>query len=803
MLVVSFHITLACGTESRPSQLFNGGFEQDTDNVGFADGWTVEKNAKVTLTREGVASGTRALVIEEGYNAVSQELNITNMAGKRVNFSIDAKSPDGGFLGVRMGHYVEDAEGKRKWRDIPVIWDQQLGTDYQTIRKSFVLPKTSLDGRFWICLYRSKRSGTVIADNVVLELLDEASALNPKEAAVLGRERGYLLEKINTAEALQPQNSKWSEFMIRVHEVYQRANSITDSEQGIEPLLQEFKGINAEILAELYGEKGFTVAWKNAYERMDPAALPAVGIELSEAFVLPGEHVAFGIEISNTTTDTRELIVELPEDLLKSVSQVEVRRQVLMETWYTKGATLVADALTALPYENADHKNRWKLALEKGETTRLYVDLKIEENLPQKQLGGDIVIWDADHRKSLPYRVNVIQGTRPTTPELAHYQFLYMIQNVANRIPEQTKDDLEAHGVTDIEWAFIPTVRFTPEGELAKISYGAHERWLRGFKDSKIRLNLFWMKKLLTENDEELELYSSQWMRAWGEVHKAYLAHAESIGLERERFTVLPMDEIHSKNYENAPDENIEAYLKVAKGLRDVLPGLPQYLTVGNYAFPVDIQAVVHTLDVAIVHWPRPVTLSRNAPAGYQARKDFFENTLPVLESAREAGNLQIWSYHVQSGRNANVLLTSLAYPIFSVVSGYTGFGYWAYNVSNKSTWDDTDGNLLDYVLVYDGSEQDPKNLKYNVTKEQIIPSIRWKAIRAGQQDAQILLHLMDLKKQGKLSAAHSQAVKEIVEAYEKIAGEFAVGTPELSYDAIRENGNQLRKIYARISSEK
>lgn len=802
-LMASMSASLALAADEPYSQLFNPDFEQDTDNVGFPDGWHLGKAAEITLAREGVSSGTRALVITLGYNAVSQELDIKGLAGKRVNFSIDARSPDSARLGVRMGHYVLDDKGKKKWRDFPVIWDKELDPEYQTLNASFVVPKTAQDGRFWIGIYRSQNEGTVVVDNLSLEFLDGSASLSTKDATVLLRESNYLLGKIEEAKALQPENPKWNEIKVKVDEVMKQSTSPEAVAKGVAPMLAIYQGLNAQLLEALHPAVGFTAVWKDAFERVNPEKLPATEGISAVSTALAGEHTAFGIELANTTQQPKEFTIELSGDGVAAASDVEMRRQVLMETWYTKGATLVADALTALPRDPASGEKSWKLNLEPGETTRLYIDLKLKEVLESAQMKGQVTIRDGKREEVLPFEMNVLAQARPKTPELAQYQFLYINQNVANRVPQKTCADLEAHGVTDIEWAFKPTATFSPEGELLKVGFGAHTRWLEGFKDSNIRLNLFWMKNLPKEGGGELALYSPEWKRAWGELHKAFLNFAESLGIDRKRITVLPMDEIHSKDYAKAPDENITNYIEVADSLRKDLPDLPQYLTVGNYAFPADIKAVADKLDVAIVHWPRPEKLSRNAPPGYEARKDFFENTLPVLENARKNGKLKIWSYHVQSGRSGEVLKTSRAYPIFSVISGYTGFGHWAYNVSAASTWNDMDGKILDYCLVYDGAEEDPQNVKYNVTKEDVVPSVRWEANRAGQQDAQILLYLMEKAKEEEISKENREKIAKVVDAYQKLGGEYAVGTPELTYEAIRKNAAQMREVYAAVASAK
>lgn len=782
---------LACSNQGF-AQLANPDFEEDMDNVGFPDGWSVAKGASAELVNEGASSGRRALVMKAGYAAVSQELDINDMAGKRITLSVDAKSEDGGVLGVRTGYYVMDEMKGKRWVDAPMIWNKKLNSEYQTLKASRVIPENALDGRFWFCLYRSQDEGTVTVDNIVLEILDDTTSLGVKETTILQRERDYLLDKLKVAKSRQPDNAAWENLRQEVDKLWDAAAKNASGENALKNALAKFSALNAQLLATLYPAKDFTANWKDGFERLDPAGLPENSVESWQVVALPGETAAFGVEIANTTKDTQTLTITLGGDIVNAVEQLQVRRQVLLETWYTKGATLVPDALTQL---KKDGEN-WQLPLEPGEIVRLHISMKVKPASENAIQNGVLTFKGEKTEKTMPLALKVFANTPPKKPKLAHYQFQYSNQNVVNKFTGEAKDDLEAHGVTDIEWPFKPDTYFSEEGEMTpKSSYGALERWLAGFKDSDIRLNIFWMLNLEKRDKERLELLSPAWKRGWKELLKAYLDYAETQGVPRSRFTILPQDEIHSKHIDNAPDGNIDRYLEISKTIREAEPELPQYLTVGNYAFPADIEKVAPTLDVAIAHWPRPKNLSRNAPPEYEARKEFYEKTLPILRK----NGIKTWSYHVQSGKNSNLLQYSRAYPFLNVLKGYSGFGYWAYNVSKGSTWDDTDGNILDYCLVYDGSEDNPVNVKYNVTKENIVPSIRWEAIRAGQQDGQILIYLKEKAQTAGCPDEIKSEIETLLADIRKAAGEDGYGSDAMTYPVVKEFSERMREIYAKI----
>jgi hypothetical protein len=160
-----------------------------------------------------------------------------------------------------------------------------------------------------------------------------------------------------------------------------------------------------------------------------------------------------------------------------------------------------------------------------------------------------------------------------------------------------------------------------------------------------------------------------------------------------------------------------------------------------------------------------------------------------MLKSERSKRGLKIWSYKVDSGKTEHVL-NNRSYPICAVGIGYTGVGSWAYNCSSGKTWDDTDGRILDYSFVYNGEESHPLNAKYNITKEIIVPSIRWEAMRMGIQDAKILLYLKTNMEKGEYDDATSTEIQKILKQAEDYGRNLTY-----SFKGINEISSRIREL--------
>ena len=166
-----------------------------------------------------------------------------------------------------------------------------------------------------------------------------------------------------------------------------------------------------------------------------------------------------------------------------------------------------------------------------------------------------------------------------------------------------------------------------------------------------------------------------------------------------------------------------------------------------------------------------------------------------MLFDARKQRGLEISSYHVAAGRTDDALQWNRFYPVLAAATGHTGIGYWAYNGFQGKTWDDTDGSLLDYNFVYDGAEINPLCQQYNVTGETIVPSIRWEAVRAGLQDANIILALQNAT----LTTMQRARFEGLLAEAKKHEGPQRDTTNDISTTQMQKISEQLRQLYTDV----
>lgn len=90
--------------------------------------------------------------------------------------------------------------------------------------------------------------------------------------------------------------------------------------------------------------------------------------------------------------------------------------------------------------------------------------------------------------------------------------------------------------------------------------------------------------------------------------------------------------------------------------------------------------------------------------------------------------------------------------------------------------------------------------MKYNVMHENIVPSIRWEAIRAGQQDGQILIHLMAKAAEEDCPPEVKAEIETLLVDIRKAAGEDGYGSDAMTYPAVKEFSERMRTIYNKMS---
>ena len=138
-----------------------------------------------------------------------------------------------------------------------------------------------------------------------------------------------------------------------------------------------------------------------------------------------------------------------------------------------------------------------------------------------------------------------------------------------------------------------------------------------------------------------------------------------------------------------------------------------------------------------------------------------------------------------------------LTWPVVQVAEGRRGTSHWAYDdISGPSSWDDTDGGRLDFIFNYDGTEEHPINRRVNPTREPLVPSIRYEALRAGLQDAAILKRLQLSLESGQCPGGLKQQIADLLAR----PGAYGGDSEARTHADVAEFSRRLRTVYASAS---
>lgn len=771
-------------------QLANPSFELDVDDDGLPDGWSVHRDARGGLIGEGT-HGKRAVRFTEGYVVLSQNLAIEDLADKTVRISIDAASSDGAKLGAYIGFRRAKPEGKSVWRNHRLCWDRALSGEYKTFRLQRRIGSDALGPRLWVAFYRSNRAGTLTLDNAKLSI----SSLEPDEQKALNRverEWRYLRMRAQNAQERLPGNAEIADVVAQAR----RAEDQCFMADGpLEDNGEELRGrLSARVNRLVSPGRAVAVSFADPYRRLGPDELappePALGERL---LTIAGEHHAAGLLLANAADESVQYQIDIA-GLPGRQFDYKVRKQAFLETWYRKENERLSDPLPLLPHQGA----AWQLTLAPGEIAKLYVGIHCLQD-PADARATVRLSASTGQEIELPVQISVLPRPKSELPELGHLSCIYTNRSVAAHSPQLTAADLGAHGVNMIEFAFAPPCTFAPDGKLLDIDFSTQEKWLKAYGPHVQRMAIFYAPaygKLMLADETAIERYTEPWNRAFVNLIGGLLEHAKGMGYGIDRFAMWTCDEPHSATLAASPDQQVMDVVKVMKLCRQSFPRLPQVITLTYYAFPKDVAAMAPYIDVAVPHWPPRTQLKKTiAPPSYNPRRAFAEEIWPLLEAERQRRGMKIWSYHVAAGKTDDVLVYNRAYPIRAVGAGQTGICHWAYNVQRGSTWDDTDGGGVDYIFVYDGKEDHPTNRRLNPTGEVIVPSIRWEAVRAGIQDARLLLWLKEAQASGRCPPDTRPQVEKLLRRVEAMAKDNAL----ITWDNTAEISREVRRLYGRL----
>lgn len=722
----------------------NQSFEIDFENNSIPDDWNIPNETNVSLTNYA-SHGSKAAKFSSGYMLASQDIEVNNIAGKIITISIDAANREGARLGVILGYNKLQDDGSKKWTDIRIAWNRNLSPEYRPITLQRDLGENA-KGPLKISFFRTNNQGTVLLDNVNLAIgkmtAEQKIALNR-----MAREWKFLAQRAVLAQKRLGENKELTQIKSTAEDMQNRCFAADKKIlEKPEVFNKELSKLSARINKLLSDNNKIVISFSNPYTRLEPVHLPTENpVTTYHLVTLPGEYQAIGLDLTNC--DNKDLSANISITGIDTKKfDCKVRQQVFLETWYEREKNRFADALPLLSPKG----NSWKMEIPTGETAKLYIGLHVPRDIKSGTIDAVVnVKFSTGQKLKLPVKLQVVAKPVPGKKRFGYLACIYPGSNAAGKYPELTAIDLAEHGATMMEMPGMPKVKFTPQGEIATIDFSNIMTQVRAYAPH-LNISIYWEgrweKSFRLVDGTIIEPYTKQWFNAYRNLLKAYLDHMQKEGLGLEHFSIWADDEPWSKDIESSPDENMhKKTIPVFKFAKEVEPKLMTVLTITDYAFPADTEVLLPYVDVALPLWPYRTMTLKTQPPGYIPRQVYYKKILPMLKKWREETGGQIWNYHIATGKNDDVLVANRAHAVLSVGDDLTGAGLWAYNVNRGKTWDDTDGGLLDYSMIYDGTEDHPLNHKVNLTGEKIVPSIRWEALRAGIQDAEIMLYLKEV----------------------------------------------------------
>lgn len=791
-------------------ELPNPSFEEDYENNSIPDGWSYHRDTVVTVERERVSHGVKAAKFTDGYVLAShQQDNLKNLAGKKMVISFDAAGDDGSQLGAMVGYLHKQADGKDKFVHHRLTWGKKLTEAYQRVVLPVKFAADAADGRVWLGVYRSNKQGVVYLDNFQLV---HGGVTEEQQAALrrMYREWQYVLDHADAVESQVADKAALQALRKQAQHIAGQAASqnpaVLDEAPLDGPALREAR---ARLLQLSAGDQPWLASWSNPLTRLTPmAAVPASLETQATQVALAGSYEAMAVTLWNASDADTTVSIAIA-GLDAAADEIEVRRQVFMENWYDKERTRMTDPMTLLDRQG----DGWALPMEQGEVVKLYVGYKTKADAAGQFPVNVTLASDAGQTQTLAATLEVAGVGLPAQPRLEHWQCVYMDLLPAARHPELAAKDLASHYVTSVQFPYAPPATYSADGQLLSHDFASttQARWMRAYAKHIDKLWIFWEgsfvnRKLRDQAGNVIEPIDEDgnWTpavkTAMGQTLRAWLDFAASEGFGLEHWAILPDDEPRSgMDWKRAPGPEIGRAVEAYKLTRAAEPGLEIQVTLTDYALPEDVEAMLPHVDVVLPVFPYRDHLVQWAPPKYNPEATFNKTIAPMLRKYQRDG-LKVWSYKVSRGIKDDPLSEELMYPVQAVAQGFTGIGYWAYNVTRGQSWDDRDGGLLNYSFVYNGEETHPLNRKYNVTGEIIVPSIRWELLRIGQQHGQMLLYLKDQLDKDNASASQKQAIEALLATAATFSPRPGQRGAQASYETfVRE----LKNVYINFETSK
>lgn len=701
--------------------LKNSGLEA-VDGVGLPDDWNTTGAANFERK-----AGT--LEIRGAPGAISQSVDLTNFSKRSLRFAIEAKG-DARLNVFLTGNYRHSDKTFRK----QILSGVVPGPEWKPFRLAF---KLDVGGEIEAAriVIEKPEEGDITIRNPRL-VLDGLTAAQTLKVVHEERELHYVLHQLENSAIEGEAKEKFRKQLTEA--LAGCARNDRDSLARLPDWQKTRMAIQEAILKDSAKGRECFVAPAFPFRPLEPDLNPieaAQSWNVPAAVALSGAPVPFSFLVVNPANDAREWEVRVFVD--DKPVEAGLRRQIFMDQWYTKGKTRQADPLTLVP---SVEPGVFRLEMAPLEAAQFYIDLpslfpgKAQVKVVISDQGKPVAASEQD--------IEILPG-QWDPKAVAKFDYLACMAagvSVFGSSPDEAMQSMEDMGVTAFEWIPIPQVELASDGSITSFDFSSVDPWLERLAKTSMRPAVYWHPRANWKlpDGTPIERHTPQWYNIYMDMVGAFLERAESKGVPRDRIIFWLADEPHSTDIDNKPDEKVRNVVKLLETFRAKYPGIPILTTLTDYALIEDVAAVAPLSDINVPLWRYSDAVLKYSPPDRNSRTEFFTRILPLLKELRENSGNEIWSYFIMSGKSSPVTPYYLAYPVLAERMGLTGVGHWAYSMPQEKSWDDTDGRLPDYQMVYNGKENHPLNTRWNVTKEPVVPSIRWFAMREGLRDARL-----------------------------------------------------------------
>ena len=431
------------------------------------------------------------------------------------------------------------------------------------------------------------------------------------------------------------------------------------------------------------------------------------------------EHAAFGI----TNLESRAATVKVAVSALLDEDKraVDQTGRLWLREARAVSVRLGYRVLDALPLTRTSVPGQAELVIPPGQTRVLWVSL-YSLDLPaghyRARLNLTPVGSSSAQATAIPLRLTVAPLRMPKDDQ--KIQNSYVWDYIRGwEAPPGAAADLYNHGVnvTILHPEALPRPRLSRDRTtLESVDFSVFDKALARRKSDIRWHGVFWGEGPADElfdlkKASEQKLFK-QWIRLWVE-------HLRQKGYGPDRYFFYPYDEKVPENF-----------IVLARLIKEIDPALKIYCNRGA----IDPKVMTRIGPYIDIWCPPFENLLKGHPKVMTAEQQ------QAFAAVRKKYHPLVWTYACHGPGKAlspNGYYRRLSWLAFKHDGG--GAGFWVY-LSNSNSWDDYDGNNIDYNVVYLAGDAPPDVPR----TETMIPSRRWEACREGAEDFEYLHRLQE-----------------------------------------------------------